>query len=453
MFSRYLELLRLPGALNFSIFGLFGRFPTSMMGISTILMVRLLYGNYTLAGIISATTTIAYAVGALGLAKLVDRFGQARVMLPSITVSLAAMVATVVCALMLVPPVVVGVLMAVAGATSGSIGALARTRWPRLVPSPLQIQTAYALEAAIDEFCFVVGPVLATIAATAVHPVGGLVLLIVFFAVGGYGFLAQRATEPEPIRRVARSAAARATADEAGSAGATTKARRREIVAAAAASSPAGDGVSAQSHPKVRVFTPLLAMLAVTYMGAGLVFGVNDISVVAFADEQGYTSLSGVLLAVMSAGSLVAALVYGARNWRIPMWERFIIGVVLLAVGVTTFFFATNMVIMAVVLLLTGLTLAPTMTNVNTIIEMVTPKEYLTESLTWMSTAMCVGISLGSALAGGPVDSHGSHAGFLLVIGAGWLMVLLALVGLRLVKRETVRASERRHEHVEAATR
>lgn len=450
MFSRYLELLRLPGALNFSIFGLFGRFPTSMMGISTILMVRLLYGNYTLAGIISATNTIAYAMGALVLAKLVDRFGQARVMLPSITVSLAAMVATVVCALMLVPPMVVGVLMAVAGATSGSIGALARTRWPRLVPSPLQIQTAYALEAAIDEFCFVIGPVLATIAATAVHPVGGLVLLIVFFAVGGYGFLAQRATEPEPIRRVARSAAARATADEAGTA---TKTQRRAMVAAAAASSPAADDVSAQAHPKVRVFTPLLAMLAVTYMGAGLVFGVNDISVVAFADEQGYTSLSGVLLAVMSAGSLVAALVYGARNWRIPMWKRFIIGVVLLAVGVTTFFFATNMVIMAVVLLLTGLTLAPTMTNTNTIIEMVTPKEYLTESLTWMSTAMCVGISLGSALAGGPVDSHGSHAGFLLVIGAGWLMVLLALVGLRLVKRETVRASERRHEHVEAATR
>lgn len=420
MLSRYLELLRLPGALRFSIFGLIGRFPMTMMAISTILMVRLLYGNYTLAGSLSAASTIAYAVGAPVLARLVDRYGQARVMIPSLTISILAAAAMIVAALQLASPVIIAVCAVVSGATSGSIGAMARTRWPRLVTSPSQIQTAYALEAAIDEVCFMLGPIIATAMATAVHPVGGLALMLVFAVVGGYGFLLQRSTEPAPIVR--------------------KKSAPNE--ASNVASSPAIQSPAAQAQ-STRVITPALIVLAITYMGAGLLFGVNDITVVAFADEQGYTSLSGLLLAFMAAGSLVAALFYGAKNWAIPMWKRFIGGIIFLAIGVTTFFFAHNMVIMAVVLLITGLAVAPTMTNVNTIVEMVTPKERLTESLTWLSTAMCIGIAIGSGAAGSPVDNYGSHAGFLLVIVAGWLMALVALAGLRLVRREIDKAQRR----------
>ncbi len=372
------------------------------------MMVQLLYGDYGLAGLLTAVVTLAYAIGAPILAKLVDNFGQAKVMLPSITISIMSTALMVLAALKTAPPWVLAVLGVISGATSGSIGALARTRWPNLVTSPQQIQTAYALEAAIDEICFVLGPVIGTVAATTIHPVAGLVLLISLFVVGGYGFLLQRSTEPKPVPK----------------------------------------SLKVVTGKKTRTFTPLLGMLAITYMGAGMVFGINDIAVVAFASEQGYPSLSGTLLAIMSFGSLVAALLYGAYNWKLPMWKRFIFGVFFMAVGVSTFAFAQSLWVMALVLLVTGLTLAPTMTNVNTIVEMVTPKENLTESLTWLSTAMCIGISLGSALAGTPVQNSGSHAGFLLVICAGWVMVGLAASGLPLVKRQTEATLSQRRQHL-----
>ena len=87
MATSYNAILTRPGARAFTSAGLIARFPMSMVGISTILAVEELYGSYTAAGLVSAASFVALAIGAPILARCVDRYGQSRVMLPAVLIS------------------------------------------------------------------------------------------------------------------------------------------------------------------------------------------------------------------------------------------------------------------------------------------------------------------------------------------------------------------------------
>ena len=83
MLRPYREILARPGALQFTLAGLIGRLPISMVGLGIVLMVSALYGSYGLAGRVSAVFVVVQALCSPQLAKLIDRYGQARVMRPS----------------------------------------------------------------------------------------------------------------------------------------------------------------------------------------------------------------------------------------------------------------------------------------------------------------------------------------------------------------------------------
>lgn len=389
----------MPGAWRFSLAGFVLRLPMSMMGISTILLVKASYGNYTLAGAVAAVAIVSTAVVAPTLARLVDQSGQLKVMGPALTVSALSAVGLLVASANRAPIPLVIVFAALGGATWGSPGALVRSRWARVVANPRQLTSAYALESALDEFIYILGPVLSTMLGTSVHPGAGIALSAVFLALGGTAFLGQRSSEPPP--------------------------------------QPRADGVRSHSV----ILQPVVLVMALTYVGAGALFGANDVAVVEFTAERGAPALSGVLLAVSSFGSLVAALVYGARVWRLDLWRLYAIGVVALGIGVAPFLLADSLQVMAGAMLIMGMACAPTMTNVNMIIAKVVPRTQLTEGLTWMSTSMNLGVSIGSVLAGPAVDAGGAWGGYLVVVGAAWVMVVLMVAGLGHLRRGTEDAS------------
>ncbi|GMA33404.1 MFS transporter [Litorihabitans aurantiacus] len=187
MANPYKQILSKPGAWQFSAAGLLARFPISMAGIGIVLMISdgALYGSYGLAGQVSAAYIVAQAIAAPQIAKLIDVYGQARVMRPAIAVSMTSLAALAVVATNLAPTVWLFLLAAIVGATMGSIGSLVRTRWGAVVSNPDELHTAYSLESVLDEVVFVVGPVLATILATTVHPTAGIAVAIVAAVVGG----------------------------------------------------------------------------------------------------------------------------------------------------------------------------------------------------------------------------------------------------------------------------
>ena len=454
--SSYARILSRPGALQFSAAGFLARFPMSMVGISTILTVQSLYGNYTSAGGVSAALVVATAVGAPVLARLVDARGQSRVMLPAVLGSALGMVGMITAAGLRAPLWVLVALALVAGGLGGSMGSLVRSRWTTVLDSPDDIHTAFSLEAALDEVVFVVGPVAATALCTsAALPVtSGWVAALCLHLGGGLWLLSQRATEPpahgpgpaSALSRPRRSQGRAAGRDQADaqdrSAGRSQAADPANGRSRADRAGPGPDATALHPGP-ARTATSALrhgAVLAVVavFLGSGALFGANDVTAVAFATEQGRPSSSGLVLAAWALGSLSAALVYGSRTWAWPMWRQFLVGVLALALGASTFILAGSVPVLMVLMLVTGMSIAPTVTVGNHIVQAVTPRDQLTEGLTWVGTAMNVGVSLGSLLAGRLVDTHGSRGGYVLVTVFAWLSVLVALATIGVVRRARV---------------
>ena len=413
--TAYGRILRRPGALRFSAAGLLARFPMSMVGISTILAVQDLYGSYSAAGAVSAANIVATAVGAPLLARLVDAHGQARVMAPALVASSASLLALAAAAQHRAAPWSLIALSALAGALSGSMGSLVRSRWTALLKSPDDIHTAFSLEAALDETAFMIGPVLATALCTtpALPVTSGWIAAMALQTGGGLWFLSQRATEPAPHPRRRRTAGpGRGAAERARGPEAAAPTSRRPVLAHGA-----------------------VVSIAVIFLTSGAMFGANDVTVVAFATELGQKPAAGAALAAWAAGSFLAALAYGSRSWGWPLWKQLAAGALALALGASTFTVAPNLAVLSALYVLTGLAIAPTITSGNNIVQVTVAPSQLTEGLAWVSTALNIGVSLGSLIAGRVLDASGSRGGYLLVVGFAWVGAAVTAGSLRILRR------------------
>ena len=413
--TAYGRILRRPGALRFSAAGLLARFPMSMVGISTILAVQDLYGSYSAAGAVSAANIVATAVGAPLLARLVDAHGQARVMAPALVASSASLLALAAAAQHRAAPWSLIALSALAGALSGSMGSLVRSRWTALLESPDDIHTAFSLEAALDETAFMIGPVLATALCTtpALPVTSGWIAAMALQTGGGLWFLSQRATEP------------------------ALHPRRRRTARPGRGAVERGQGLDAPAPTSHR---PVLghgavASIVVIFLTSGAMFGANDVTVVAFATELGQKPAAGAALAAWAAGSFLAALAYGSRSWGWPLWKQLAAGALALALGASTFTVAPNLAVLSALYALTGLAIAPTITSGNNIVQVTVAPSQLTEGLAWVSTALNIGVSLGSMVAGRVLDASGSRGGYLLVAGFAWVGAAVTAGSLRILRR------------------
>src|SRR5690625_6972678 len=90
-----------------------------MVGLGIVLMVSALYGSYGLAGRVSAVFVVVQALCSPQLAKLIDRYGQARVMRPSLAVACLSTSGLVVAAVGHAPEPVLYATAALGGATIG----------------------------------------------------------------------------------------------------------------------------------------------------------------------------------------------------------------------------------------------------------------------------------------------------------------------------------------------
>lgn len=80
MANPYRELFKAPGSRAFVVAGMIARMPMSMTGIGLITMLAQLKGGYALAGAVAATFALATAFCAPQVSRMVDRFGQGRVL-------------------------------------------------------------------------------------------------------------------------------------------------------------------------------------------------------------------------------------------------------------------------------------------------------------------------------------------------------------------------------------
>src|SRR5690348_17032387 len=169
--------------------------PLSMTGIGIVTMLSSLRGDYGLAGAVSATLALSAAALGPQVSRLVDRYGQARVILPATGVTLAAMGVLLLCARFDAPAWTLFAAAVPAGCMP-SMGSLVRARWALIYRGSPNLHTAYAFESVVDEIVFIIGPILSVGLCTAVFPEAGPLVASGLLATGVLLFSVQRGTEP-----------------------------------------------------------------------------------------------------------------------------------------------------------------------------------------------------------------------------------------------------------------
>ncbi|MEU5520773.1 MFS transporter [Streptomyces sp. NPDC052079] len=389
--SPYRALFAAPGSKAFSAAGFLGRMPLSMMGIGVVTMISELTGRYGLAGALAATIALSAAVAGPQVSRLVDQFGQRRVLRPATLLSLGAAAVLLFAAHYGWPEWVLFAACAGIGCVP-SLGAMIRARWAALYRGTPQLHTAYSFESVVDEICFIFGPIVSIGLSTAWFPEAGPLLAACFLAAGVFWLTSQRATEPVPHPRQDK-----------------------------------GGGTALRSVG--------LQVLVGTFVATGAIFGAVDVVTVAFAEEQGHKAAASGVLAVYALGSCVAGAVFGLLRFAGAPERRWLLGVCAMAVSMIPLLLVGNLPFLAVALFVAGLSIAPTMITTMSLIEQHVPRAQLTEGMTWVSTGLAVGVAVGSSVAGWVIDAAGARAGYGVPAASGAVAVAVGFLGYRRLKR------------------
>lgn len=333
-------------------------------------------------GAVTATGLAATALVAPWTARLVDRYGQARIAVPATLIAVLGSVALMLCVRTQAPAWTLFASYA-ATATTPNIGGMSRARWTHLLrDSPAAHHTAMSFEQAADELCFMFGPVVAAFLCSAVFPEAGTLTAAALLLTGMLLFTSQRATEP-PV-------------------------------------SAPGHGAS-----PLRAVRPLLVL----FVPLGVVFGSMEVTSIAHLDAHGLGAATGLVLALQAAGSCAAGLLYGAfrprslRTCLITLCAAMALPWAAAASG--------SLALLALALLLAGMATAPTMVTAMSRIHAVTPEGRLNEGMTLAVTAIFAGISLGSATAGTLIDRLGPTTPYALPAAAALLALAVGIAGTR----------------------
>ncbi|MFI9233994.1 MFS transporter [Streptomyces rimosus] len=383
----YGRIFTVPGARAFTAANLLARLPMGMFSVSAILMIAGSRGSYALAGAVTATGLAATAVAGPWTARLVDRYGQARIAVPATALAVLGSLALVLCVHLGAPSWTLFAAYACT-ATTPNTGGMARARWAHLLrDDPRALHTANSFEQAADEVCFMLGPVLAAFLCTALFPEAGTLTGAVLLLSGVLLFAAQRRTEPP--------------------------------------ATPASDRRGAG-----RLVTGLLPLL-LTFLATGAVFGSLEVVTIGFTDAHGQRAVAGALLALQAAGSCAAGLLYGVLRPAGPAGRRFLRCVAVMAALTwlpLTAAGAGGGFLLAAGLLLAGMATAPTMVTGMGLIQSRVPQGRLNEGMTLAVTALLTGIAAGSATGGWAVQHlpDGTAAGYGVPAAAAALALAVA---------------------------
>jgi MFS family permease len=368
----YRRLFTHPGARAFTVGNLLARLPMGMFSVSAVIMIVAARDSYALAGAVTATGLAATALVAPWTARLIDRYGQARIAVPATLLAALGSLAMVLCVRSDAPAWTLFAAYA-ATATTPNIGGMSRARWAHLLKGDARsLHTANSFEQAADELSFMLGPVLAVLLCGALFPEAGTLVGVALLVTGMLVFAAQRSTEP-PVHRE-------------------------------------GGATRSKSPLRAPGIPPLLAIC----LAMGAVFGSMEVVTLAFADAQGHSSAAGIVLALQAAGSCVAGLAYGAVRQTGRAEDRYVWCVL-------------AMTALAGALLVAGMATAPTMVTGMTLIQQRTPEGRLNEGMTLAVTGLLGGIAAGSATGGWVAEHLSATAGFGVPVTASAVALILAL--------------------------
>jgi MFS family permease len=402
---------------NALILGFFIRVPMwAGAVILTLHVVTSLGRSYGAAGLVTAASTVAVAISGPWRGRLLDRIGLRRTVGPSLVVQ-------VVC-WSIAPWVSYAPLIAfaaLAGLFVVPTFSILRQVIIRSVPSD-QRRTALSLDSSATELSFMAGPAIGVWLATSWDTAWAL--LVCELASAAAGFVLWLVNPP--LRSETPAAGRSPSGEELG------EGARAEVIADGAETE---DPVPIE-RPRGRAFRGFITVgVAAVYLAAlcsTLVLSGTDVSIVAALRSFGATTSIGWVLALWGAGSLVGGLVYGA--WHRSVSVFWLLGG--LAATTAPVALATGVPAFAVLITVSGLLCAPTITATVEQLSRLVPERHRGEMMGWHGSAMTAGSAVGAPVAGFAIDHGGWQWGFVVVSALG---VVIAGLGLVVSRRDSRR--------------
>jgi len=378
--------MRRPGVPRLVVSVLIGRLPIGIFSLAIVLLVRQETGSFAQAGAASAAWALGAGVVAPLQGRLVDRFGQPAVLIPSTLLNAGAVAAVVLGARAGAPIWLLALFAWLGGAALPPLGACMRSIWAStFTDDPTSRNTAYTFESMLAELFYIVGPAITTLLIAISSPSTALLAAIGLSAVGTLAF----ATGP-----LARS----------------------------------WEGEHAPRSRAGALAAPGMRTLMLAIVPTGIAFGALEVTMPAFAVAQGRPAgLAGIFLSAMAVGSLFGGLWYGARRWSGPIVARFLGLQALFTLGLLPLLLASSTWSMAVLMVIAGLALAPSAAAGYLVVDHVAPPGTVTEATTWVMTANVAGGALGAALGGIVVQDVSVRAALVLACVGPLLGTLVTL--------------------------
>ena len=373
----YSELLKTSGVARIIAAQLTARFPSGMLSLAFLLHVEQQTGSYGAAGLVLAATSIGQAVAGPLTSRLMGRFGMRPVLIVTLVICAAAVVAIGLLPLTVPLYMAVGL---VAGLATPPVQPAVRTIYPKMVNSR-QLTPLFSLDASAQEIIWVVGPVVTTFVATQIGTVWAILLAAVMMVGGGIWFI----SSPELGRvRIPRSK------------------RRFGVVL---------------GRPPVMLATIvgflLIGACAALEAGVVAVFGHDGAE-------------AGIVLAIFSVGSLAGGLFLGhvpIGPWSTARRLFIVFAGMALAAFVMDFWW------LSVTLFVAGIGIAPALAVLFAIVSASVKFSDTAEAYGWVGTGQLIGAALGSAVAGFLIDAYTAQGAFFAAAGLALLGMLAAVVG------------------------
>jgi predicted MFS family arabinose efflux permease len=382
----YLALLRIPDAATFAVPGIIGRFSLATRSLTSALMVQEVTGSYGKAGIIGGIITLVAALASPRLSQIADRHGTRGLMIGTMAAHVVAAAGLIVATYAHAPLAVLMAFAVAIGCSSVSFGAISRACWTRVVPRGPVLDRAFAFEAIAEDLAFIVAPAAAIPLTLEIHPAAGLVISVVLTVIASIMLY---------------------------------RLPQRLVQGHSAIAGLEGSSIFRRAGHRV--------MLAALFC-FGAVFGSIELMLVAFAREIHNESIATVLLVLIAVGSFTGGVTYGVVRWRASALTRAHLFGALFAVSVAPILIASNAPTMAMVVLISGCCISPTVISVMSFTERITSATEMTQTFAWLGSSISIGAAAGIFLGGRLIDWHGATGAQVLVVTSATLAFAVPLL-------------------------
>jgi predicted MFS family arabinose efflux permease len=384
--SGYSDLLKRSEVRRLVSGSMIARLPSAMLPLGILLLVNTRLGSLAAAGLIVGAFSVGRAAASPLVGALIDRLGQLWVLVSGAAVQAILLGGLLVAVDARASVPVTAIVAAAAGAATPPIQACLRALWPVVAPGDAARDAAYSFDATSQELIWIFGPLLVSLLLLVATP--GVVIVVC----AAIGFAGVTLFVVSPVSRGWR-----------------------------------GSRDSKRSRLGALGSRDLRALL-VTVVFAGVSWGALTFGVAALAVNLGSSRASGLLLALVSIGSITGGVLIGARRWSWSTIKRYRALLAATVLCCAPLLLANSIAIAAPMSLIAGFPLAATYASQYILTGRSAQKGTTTEAFTWLSSMFALGISVGYAGAGAAsqaVDIHAAFAVACLASAAAALLVLL----------------------------